>query len=206
MCRISQIMLEQSRILWWCQSKGVCRVKRAWGICRGQGSRISYSTSVTIVRLGQLSPPPRANPEAHRKRVARPRGGRTAEGLREVNWAFRSSSSTRHMPLTNASRSRLPVPSGSHSFHISRSLPRSSLEHFQTATTTRPLSLSSGPTSSSTASGAPFSCGFVIKSTDSPLQPAACRVFLPIGGDSALLRVSAAALRCARILFLKTVS
>ena len=86
--------------------------------------------------------------------------------------------------------------------HISRSFLRSSLEHFHIAATTCPLNLSSGPTSPSTASGAPFSCGFVIRSTDSPLHPAACRVFLPIGGDGALADI----LRCTRIFLLKTVS
>lgn len=52
----------------------------------------------------------------HRSRDGSPRAGRVAEGVRAANWALRSSSSIRHMPLTKPSRSRLPMPDGSHSF------------------------------------------------------------------------------------------
>lgn len=108
--------------------------------------------------------------------------------VRLVSWALRSSSSIRHIPLTNASRSRRPVEDGSQSFHMSRSLPRSSFEALQMSLTIRPPSLSSGPTgtgsvSSSLSLSTSFkgslgcSSGLVIRSTESPLQPAACLLF-----------------------------
>ena len=116
--------------------------------------------------------------------------------------AFRNSSSIRHIPFTKPSLSSEPVPAGSHSIlheqsvrccedviyndmthHITRNVALSNRESFQIARTTSPSSLSSGPTFSSMevgreAAAEPFeviSSGFVIKSTESPLQPAACR-------------------------------
>lgn len=81
--------------------------------------------------------------------------------VRLVSWALRSSSSIRHIPLTNASRSRKPVEDGSQSFHMSRSLPRSSFEALQTSFTIRPPSPSSGPTGTkSVSSSFPLSASF----------------------------------------------
>lgn len=121
--------------------------------------------------------------------------------VRLVSWALRSSSSIRHIPLTNASRLRRPVEDGSQSFHMSRSLPRSSFEALQTSLTIRPPSLSSGPTGSKSVSSSSSlsvslegiigrSSGLVIRSTESPLQPAACLLFftdnVDDGGDFGL--------------------
>lgn len=50
-----------------------------------------------------------------RRRLGTRRGWRAAVGLWRLSCALRSSSSIRHMPLTNASRGRLPTPAGSHS-------------------------------------------------------------------------------------------
>lgn len=87
---------------------------------------------------------------------------------------------------------------------------RSSFDACQIFTTTRPPSRSSGPTSSSIGStlgdsARVCSSGFVIKSTDSPRHPAACRALRPGGGDSARSLFLAERL-CARTLLLKTAS
>lgn len=69
--------------------------------------------------------------------------------------ALRSSSSMRHMPWTNASRSRAPVCRGSHSFQMSLSFRRSRREVFHMYLTICPLSLSSARTCSSSPSLSP---------------------------------------------------
>lgn len=122
--------------------------------------------------------------------------------------AFRSSSSIRHMPFTNPSLSSEPVPAGSHSilhadalesvllcshikresYQMTRSVSLFSLDSFQIARITLPSSCSSAPTSSSTepardAGALAISSGFVMRSTESPRQPAAWRGLR--GGDFA---------------------
>ena len=112
--------------------------------------------------------------------------------------ARRSSSSIRHMPFTNESRSRAPQHELSHSLlempqriefrrkrfkthQMLRNISLSNLDAFQTSLIIEPGRVSSGPmlqsTSSLAASPLGLSPGFVIKSTERPLQPAAFRVF-----------------------------
>jgi len=121
------------------------------------------------------------------------RGCRLLGPWKCVDWgtsrALRSSSSIRHIPLTNPSTSKDPDLSESQSFHMSRSLVRSSFEALHICLTVCPSKRSSGPTMSacspeSKLSRLPFSIsltcnsvssGFVVKSTERPRQPAALR-------------------------------
>ncbi len=92
-------------------------------------------------------------------------------------------------------------------YQILFSFSRSSLAAFHIRATVRPSSRSSGPTSSAPILGlgaagrdTGFCSGFVMRSTDSPLQPAACR--LRLGGDNDPSR----ARRCASMFPTKTAS
>jgi len=134
------------------------------------------------------------------------RGGcrKRAATVWRLSCALRSSSSMRHMPFTKLSRSSVPTPEGSQSLHIALSFVRSSLDISQMRRTVRPSSRSSAPTSSSITSDDGISCGFVMRSTERPRQPAACRL-RPGGGDFAR-SCAAAARRCASIFTTKTFS
>jgi len=133
---------------------------------------------------------------------------------------LRSSSSIRHMPLTKDSRSREPDWSGSQSVQMSRNLEVSSLEQVHIRFTACPSNLSSEPTSSvsSVLSELPFpvscitntfSSGLVMRSTESPLQPAAFRTLRPAPAERVFegeSKFDLSALRLARTLATKTAS
>lgn len=92
----------------------VLRMKGIW--CNERGVSVMVGGKVKIVRSSGVTVFARTRRFAHRRREARPRGGRTAEGLWAARRTFLSSSSIRHIPLANASRFKPPWPDGSHSF------------------------------------------------------------------------------------------
>lgn len=92
----------------------VLRMKGIW--CNERGVSVMVGGKVKIVRSTGVTAFACARRFVHRRREARPRGGRTPEGLWAARRAFLSSSSIRHIPLANASRFKPPWPDGSHSF------------------------------------------------------------------------------------------
>ncbi|KAL7283696.1 LOW QUALITY PROTEIN: hypothetical protein ACG7TL_003132 [Trametes sanguinea] len=180
-------------------SLSVSHKRRAEGMHRGRAYGYSISTKETSNERSEnvISTAGRESAERGLK-VKIGFGGCVGFGWRtyrrgERCWficALRSSSSIRHIPLTNASLSSEPVPAGSHSILHNHRFPFN-LDSFQIARTTCPSSRSSAPTSSSTdperdtgAGPTLATSGFVIKSTESPRHPAAWRVFRS-GGDLA---------------------